>query len=532
MIVLKRILPCAVALAMTLSLAGCQNSAPSASSADQQDTTQITLSDQEILVNGEAASTDKTAAVYTAHDIVFYLEGQDLAYGEGTPEDAHPQSEADAHTVVHIAQPGVYRLSGTLSQGQVAIDLGKDADEDPNASVTLILDGVDITCTVAPGVIFYNVYECGSTDAEQASREVDTSAAGAKVIIADDSVNSVNGSYVARIYKPETVELSEDGSEVVSAKKLHKYDGAFYSKMSMDISGGEQGTGVLNIHADNEGLDSELHLTLNSGHINITAGNDGINTNEDNVSVTTINGGTLNILVDGATGEGDGIDSNGWLVINGGTVTTYACSSSPDSGLDSDMGIHINGGTVVSTGNMFDQIDESTQNYVVFSFAQPQEGDTTYALKNADGKVVAECTPANHFTYLVLSNEALEPGVYTLWQGEQQLAASSGSMMGFPGGGQPPEMPMDGQEPPALPEGMQPGQHPERPEQPEGARPEPPKDMQPGQHPEMPDGQRPEGGMPHMGMGSRTDMQPPEDLSVEFSLTEGGTFFTFVSPAE
>jgi hypothetical protein len=128
------------------------------------------------------------------------------------------------------------------------------------------------------------------------------------------------------------------------AKKLHKYDGAFYSKMSMNIYGDQKNTGVLNIYAENEGLDSEMHLTIHGGNIHIESGNDGINTNEDGISVTTVNGGKLTIRVTGETGEGDGIDSNGYLVINGGTVIAAACSNSADAGIDSDMGIHINGG--------------------------------------------------------------------------------------------------------------------------------------------------------------------------------------------
>ena len=54
---------------------------------------------------------------------------------------------------------------------------------------------------------------------------------------------------------------------LVDNKKLHKYDGAFYSKMSMNGDGGAKGTGVLTIDAENEGLDSELHLTINGGTI-------------------------------------------------------------------------------------------------------------------------------------------------------------------------------------------------------------------------------------------------------------------------
>ena len=219
--------------------------------------------------------------------------------------------------------------------------------------LTLILNGVDLTCTVAPAVIFYNVYEPCDADEDNATYTVDTSDAGANVIIADGSVNNISGSYVARIYKPGSVVLSEDGTEVTDSKKLHKYDGAFYSKMTMNIEGND---GVLNINAENEGLDSELHLTINGGVINITSGNDGINTNEDGVSVTTINGGTVNIAVTGSTGEGDGIDSNGWLVINGGTVIAAACGFSGDAGIDSDMGIYLNGGTVCASGNMLDAV--------------------------------------------------------------------------------------------------------------------------------------------------------------------------------
>ena len=187
---------------------------------------------------------------------------------------------------------------------------------------------------------------------------------------------------MAKIYK--SYELSEDGKEIVDSKKLHKYDGAFYSKNTMNINGGDKGTGVLNIKAQNEGLNSELHLTINGGIINITSGNDGINTNEDKVSVTTMNGGTLNITCDGSSGEGDGIDSNGWIVINGGTVNAQACSTSIDAGIDSDNGIYINGGKVIASGNMLDHIAGGNQTYVVFSFASRQKGGDTYTIKSSN----------------------------------------------------------------------------------------------------------------------------------------------------
>lgn len=502
----------------------------------------VVLSDDGITVDGEAASENTEAAVYIANDIVYYEEGKDFTYGEGTAEDEHSKEEADAHTVVHITKPGTYAVSGSLSAGQIAIDLGEDAEEDPEAVVTLILNGVDINCSVAPGVIFYNVYECGSADTETAKKDVDTTAAGANVIIADGTENNVNGSYVARIYK--SVELNETGTEVVDSKKLHKYDAAFYSKMTMNVDGGEEGTGVLNITAENEGLDSELHLTLNGGNINIVSGNDGINTNEDGVSVTTINGGTLTIKVDGSTGEGDGIDSNGWLVINGGTVISEACSFSGDAGIDSDMGIHINGGTVIATGNMLDHISESEQNYAVFSFASRQSGEEPIVLKDAEGNTVLTCDPENNFTYLIFSDEAMVEGTYTLWAGDTQLAGASGEGMGmmaggFGGGmGGRPEMNDGGSRPDNMPEGSMPESMPEGSTQENMTPPEKPDGTAKGEHPQMQDGGQgmqnggqgggKQGGM--KGQGGRGQIGSAE-TSTDFVITAGGNYFTSVGAA-
>ena len=428
---------------------------------------EIILSDEQVTVGGEEVSLQKENAVYKTNDIVYYEEGKDLTYGEGTGEDAHSKDEADAHTVIYITKPGTYSVSGTLSKGQIAVDLGEDAEDDPSAVVTLILNGVDITCSVAPAVIFYNVYECGDADTEKATKDVDTSLAGANVIIADGTQNIVNGSYVARIYKPDSVVLNEDGTEVEEAKKLHKYDAAFYSRMSMNVGGGKDGTGILTINAQNEGLDSELHLTINGGFIYINSGNDGINTNEDGVSVTTVNGGELHIKVTGETGEGDGIDSNGWLVINGGTVTAQACSTSMDSGIDSDMGIHINGGRLIATGSMLDRIEEGSQKYAVFSVGKRQKAGSSVYLKNSAGETVMDFSPENDYSTIIFSSPDMTEEEYTLWDDENEISASNGNAGGRPGGfggmmppdNRPAQRP-DGDFPENMPEGF-PAEFPE-----------------------------------------------------------------------
>ena len=470
-------------------------------------------------------------AVTFANDIIYYEEGRDESYGEGEAGEAHSAEEAAKHTVIHINAPGTYVLTGKLSAGQVAVDLGEDAKDDPDAVVTLILDNTDITCTVAPAVIFYNVYECG--DSANPTAVVDTSAAGANVVLADGSRNYVNGSHVAKIFKPGT------------DKKLHKYDGAFYSKMSMNV-GGE---GFLYIVADNEGLDSELHLTVNSGQIYIKSGNDGINTNEDGVSVTTINGGILRIDVTGSTGEGDGIDSNGWLVINGGNVFAFGCGTSGDAGIDSDMGIRISGGTVVATGNMLDRIEDGGQTHAVFQFAQRQEPGV-YTLKNAAGEMILENEVPNAFQYLLLSSPELTEGTYTLWSREKQFQGIIGGRGGFFGDMQPIErpdwpergdgdveippqptnpivtqgtvQPPQGEMPENMPvpdfsEGFAPGQMPAGPVPQEGA--------------DMPMPQMPGGVKPDRGEGFQGTVTVME-LTKEFTLAAGANYFSHLTAAE
>ena len=366
----------------------------SGSSVQYENATTIRLSDSGITVNGSAVSTDESAAVYTANDIIYYEDRETYddgyTYGEGTADDKHTAEEAAAQTVVHITEPGTYILSGKLSAGQIFVDLGDDAKTDPNAVVTLVLDDVDINCDVAPAVLFYSVYECdtawvaydeGETTEYNASTEQDTSKAGANVIIADGTENTVTGSHVAKIYKDNADE-----------KKKYKFDAAFYSKMSMNIDGETKGDGVLTITADNEGLDTEMHLTINSGNVNINSQDDGINTNEDNVSVTTINGGSLHIVA-GLGDEGDGIDSNGYLVINDGVVIATARPAA-DAGLDSDLGSYINGGYVVATGSTMDWPESDSEQVTMnLQFASMQNSDEAIIITDTEGNVVFAYDP-------------------------------------------------------------------------------------------------------------------------------------------
>lgn len=456
--------------------------------------TVITLSDDGLTVNGGG----ETDTVYTSHDIVYYEEKTAYEsgnpYGAGSETDMHTAEEAQAHTVVNITAPGAYRLSGKLSAGQIRIDLGEDAASDPDAVVELILDSADITCTVAPAILFRNVYECdGGWNTENAQPTVDTADAGANLILAENSRSTVSGSYVAKIYK-----------DAEGEKKLWKQDGAVYSYMSMNV----YGPGTLGITAENEGLNSELHLTINGGDIAIRSQDDGINTNEDGVSVTTVNGGTV----------------------------VASANPASDAGLDSDMGSFINGGTVVALGSTMDWAEsDSNQVTMNLQFSQYQSSGSAIVVTKEDGTVIFAYDPSedevlgeNMRQYMgaVISCPAFTRGeTYQLWldgtvTGTETggvytsvTAYSGGTQMQYTGtdvgmggmGGPRPEGGMpedsDGQRPQpgdfTPPDGDTGGQPPEKPD---GDAPDAPGDGTPpdGERPTLPEGET----MP--------DRQPPE----------------------
>lgn len=94
-----------------------------------------------------------------------------------------------------------------------------------------------------------------------------------------------------------------------------------------------------------EGIEGTV-LRINDGDINIEASDDGINAAHKSSALTPLfemNGGKVTIKM--ADGDTDGIDSNGDIIVNGGTIDITGRST-----FDYDGKAEFNGGTIIENG--------------------------------------------------------------------------------------------------------------------------------------------------------------------------------------
>lgn len=128
----------------------------------------------------------------------------------------------------------------------------------------------------------------------------------------------------------------------------------------------------------------------------------------------TINGGSIYIKA-----GGDGIDSNGSLTINGGTVIIDGPENSGNGPLDSEGAMAINGGTVItlsSSGMIQLPNNGNGQNIIRVGFDEMQSSGTTVSVKDSDGDEIMSHTAKTTYQTLIFSSPELKTdGEYTVY---------------------------------------------------------------------------------------------------------------------
>lgn len=129
-----------------------------------------------------------------------------------------------------------------------------------------------------------------------------------------------------------------------------------------------------------------------------------------------ITGGTLNVSADG-----DGLDSNGGLLVTGGTTIVYGPTSDGDSALDYDGSAIATGGTLAAIGSagMTESFSEdSTQPVITYYCTETQSAATTITLTDSDGSALFTIAPEKAYASIVFTcSEMKLDATYTLTAG-------------------------------------------------------------------------------------------------------------------
>ncbi len=362
------------------------------SNAETENIQRILLNDEKVTVNDKELSTD----------VVNGIRLTKSTDNEGTSDEAK-SANIEIKNVINIEQNGTYEFSGELSDGQIAVNSNKI-----NGNVTIVLNNANITCENAPAIFVYN-------------KENKSDSCTVTIELADGSNNTISGGKIK-----QSVEGWSDQSELAyyvekgydddkNYYERYKYDGAISSDISLTF----EGKGTLNVNGlAKEGIESKRDITINDGTYIINSLDDGINACTDRESVITINGGSVLVDIKEEADEGDGIDSNGSIYINGGKVYAFASEKSQDSGLDADTGIYINGGYVVGTGNMADAIStESKQTYLYMQFNKKIERDTLIAILEEDKTPAVAFNGKKSYSVLAISTPNLKNGEHYVYEG-------------------------------------------------------------------------------------------------------------------
>ena len=169
--------------------------------------------------------------------------------------------------------------------------------------------------------------------------------------------------------------------------------------------GSQSGNGVMGGNSDNMGQ-------LQGMPDNNKSGNMGGFGNSDSNATMTINGGNLFV-----NASGDGLDANGSIYINGGTVIICGPTSDGDTAIDFDSACEIKGGTVMAFGSSgMLETPTSAENgaCIVTTFSSVSAG-TQYTLTDSTGKTILSYTPSKAYASAIVYSADISTGnTYTV----------------------------------------------------------------------------------------------------------------------
>lgn len=252
-----------------------------------------------------------------------------------------------------------------------------------------------------------------STKGIKAESEINISGFTINISSTDDGIHANSDSGV--------LETGEDGKGTIvingGSITISSGDDGMHADKQLDAN-----DGYINIVTSYEGLEA-ITINLIGGKIYVYATDDGINacTGDGKTSpIVNVTAGYIDITT--ASGDTDGIDSNGNYVQTGGFVLVKGGSSSGNvsGSIDVDGTVTITGGTCVALGGICETPVNSVNAYVLSSVSF---SSGRYSLKNSSDDEVISFTVDGSFINGWICSDTLVTGTsYTLYQGSDSIA--------------------------------------------------------------------------------------------------------------
>ena len=252
--------------------------------------------------------------------------------------------------------------------------------------------------------------------------------AGEKGIKAETLVEITGGTFSVESVD-DAVHSNGDVKITSGTMSLSTGDDAIHGDNHVEISGG-----TIDIIKSYEGLEG-LCIDITGGEIKVVSEDDGLNAaggrdssgnagkmGDDPFAATEgayirIAGGSLSVKA-----LGDGIDSNGDLMIEGGSIYVEGPENSGNGILDFNGTGTISGGTFTGIGNagMFQVFSEASgQPVIVKYYEEKQAAGTSVEVLDDSGTPLVQVTPDKEFSVLIFSSSDLETGkTYEIRTGE------------------------------------------------------------------------------------------------------------------
>ena len=331
-----------------------------------------TNEDVKLILNNVSITNSKGPAIYIEDANCTYIEliGENTLEGTVNDElDSVLLSKDDLYISGDGTLKVISNLDGIASSDNLTINSGnfiiETGDDGIKGKDSLIIENGNFTITSGGDAIkTTNQDELGNLIIQNGTLNITTNGDG---ITSVNTLEINDGEFTIKTYKSSSTASqkgikSENNLTINNGTfNLNMNDDGIHSNKDLLINNGtinissnddsihadgklEINAGTINLNA-HEGLEA-TYVNINDGNISITASDDGINAgNKSNDYETTIeiNGGNIKISM--GQGDTDGIDSNGNIYINGGTIDITG-----NSPFDYDGEAKYTNGTIIVNG--------------------------------------------------------------------------------------------------------------------------------------------------------------------------------------